>query len=99
MSLVTIIGTIAALCSTISFAPQAWKIIQTRETKDISLGMYLFTVTGFAAWLTYGVMLGQWPLIASNSICLALSAFILTMKLLPQRDKDKVADAIEPAKH
>ena len=52
MSLVTIIGTIAALCSTISFAPQAWKIIQTRETKDISLGMYLFTVTGFAAWLT-----------------------------------------------
>ena len=95
MSLVTIIGAIAALCSTISFAPQAWKIIQTRETKDISLGMYLFTVTGFAAWTTYGVMLGQWPLIAANSICLALSAFILMMKLLPRAKKNKVADAIE----
>ena len=95
MPLVTIIGAIAALCSTISFAPQAWKIIQTRETKDISLGMYLFTVTGFAAWLSYGVMLKQWPLIASNGVCLALSAFILTMKILPQREKDEVADAIE----
>lgn len=95
MSLVTITGTIAALCSTISFAPQAWKIIQTRETKDISTGMYLFTVTAFAAWVTYGALLGQWPLIASNSICFVLSAFILTMKLLPQREKDEVADTIE----
>jgi MtN3 and saliva related transmembrane protein len=99
MSIVTIIGTIAAICSTISFAPQAWQIVKTRETKDISTGMYLFTVTGFAAWVTYGVMLGQWPLIASNSICLALSAFILTMKLLPQREKEEVADALEPGRH
>ena len=95
MSLVAIIGTIAALCSTFSFAPQAWKIIQTRQTKDISTGMYLLTVLGFAAWTTYGVLLVQWPLIAANSICLALSAFILVMKLLPRRDKDAVADRIE----
>ena len=95
MNLISIIGTIAAICSTVSFAPQAWKIIQTRETKDISTGMYLFTVTGFAAWTTYGILLGQWPLIASNAICLVLSGFILTMNLLPQRDKNKVADAIE----
>ncbi len=94
MPLVTVIGTIAALCSTISFAPQAWKIIRTRETKDISTGMYLFTVTGFAAWLGYGAMQRQWPLIASNGICLVLSAFILTMKLLPQRKKNAVAGKI-----
>lgn len=94
MSLIPIIGTLAALCSTVSFAPQAWQIIRTRETKDISTGMYLFTVTGFAAWTAYGVLLAQWPLIAANSICLVLSAFILTMKLLPQRDKDAVADKI-----
>ncbi|HEX2593342.1 MAG TPA: SemiSWEET transporter [Rhizomicrobium sp.] len=99
MSLVTIIGTVAAICSTISFAPQAWKIIQTRETKGISTGMYLFTVAGFAAWVTYGAMQGQWPLIASNSICFLLSAFILLMKLLPQAEKEKVAEALEPGSH
>jgi MtN3 and saliva related transmembrane protein len=95
MSVATIIGAVAALCSTISFAPQAWKIIRTRETKDISLGMYLFTVTGFAAWTAYGIMLGQWPLIAANSICFVLSGFILAMKLLPRSKKNAVADAIE----
>ena len=35
-----------------------------------------------------------WPIIASNGICLILSAFILTMKLLPQREKEKVAEAV-----
>ncbi|MBV9045124.1 MAG: SemiSWEET transporter [Alphaproteobacteria bacterium] len=96
MSPITIIGTIAAICSTVSFAPQAWQVIKTRKTKDISAAMYAFTVTGFLAWTTYGVLLEQWPLIVANSICLALSGFILAMKLLPQRDKNKVADKIAP---
>jgi hypothetical protein len=64
-----IIG-VLAITSTGSFAPQAWKIIKTRETKDISTGS--LTVVGFALWLAYGVMLGQWPLIATNGICLLL---------------------------
>ncbi len=49
--------------------------------------MYAITVTAFALWCAYGVMLGQWPLIASNSICLLLSGFILVMNLLPCRAK------------
>lgn len=96
MQLVTIIGTVAAICSTVSFAPQAWKVIRTRETKDISIGMYLFTVAAFAAWMAYGVMLRQWPLIVSNGLCLALSAFILLMTLLPQAKKNAVAKAVTP---
>ncbi|HWD27267.1 MAG TPA: SemiSWEET transporter [Rhizomicrobium sp.] len=95
MQLVPVIGTIAALCSTVSFAPQAWKIIRTRETKDISTGMYALTVAAFAAWVAYGVLLRQWPLIASNGICFALSAFILAMKLMPARGRRRVADMIE----
>ncbi|MDB5415717.1 MAG: hypothetical protein JWR10_4052, partial [Rubritepida sp.] len=47
-------------------------------------------------WLTYGVMLGQWPLIVTNGICCALAAFILTMKLLPKSKKEAVANAIDP---
>jgi MtN3 and saliva related transmembrane protein len=94
MPFVTIIGTIAAICSTVSFAPQAWQVIRTRKTHDISAGMYLLTVSAFAAWLAYGILLAQWPMIAANGICLALSGFILMMKLLPQRDKNAVADAI-----
>lgn len=96
MSIITIIGSIAAICSTISFAPQAWKIIKSRHTADISLAMYAVTVCGFALWTIYGVLLGEWPLIVTNSICFLLAGFILVMKILPRPQKNKVADALDP---
>jgi len=96
VTLISVLGGFAAIASTVSFVPQAVKIIRSRHTKDISAGMYAITVTAFALWCAYGVLLGQWPLIAANSICLLLSGFILVMKLLPRRDRDKVADAVTP---
>ena len=93
---ITVIGYAAACCSTASFTPQAWKIIKSRETKDISAGMYALTVSGFALWTTFGVLGMQWPLIIANFICLLLSSFILMMKLLPQPKKDAVADKLDP---
>jgi MtN3 and saliva related transmembrane protein len=94
MDLTTVVGALATLASTTSFAPQAWKIILTRDASAISTRMYAITVTGFTLWLTYGILLGQWPLIVTNAICLALSSFILAMKLLPGRKRDFVADTV-----
>ena len=99
MNPTTIVGVVAAFCSMASFVPQAWKIIRTRETGDISAGMFSLTVSAFALWCAYGALLGQWPLIVSNGVCLALAAFILTMTLLPRRKKEAVADAIETPVH
>jgi MtN3 and saliva related transmembrane protein len=90
------IGALATICSVTSFVPQAWKVIRERRTRDLSVGMYAVTVVGFALWTGYGVMVERWPLILSNAICLTLSAFILLMTLLPRREKDKVADALDP---
>jgi MtN3 and saliva related transmembrane protein len=61
MNLVTIIGTAAAILSTISFVPQAVKIIRSRDTSGISARMYLITVAGFVLWTTYGIMQKAWP--------------------------------------
>ncbi len=90
------IGAVASLCSVASFTPQAWKIIKSRHTDDISAGMFVLTVTGFAFWTAYGVLLGKWPIIITNAICFVLAGFILMMKLLPSRKKNKVADALDP---
>lgn len=92
----TVVGTFAAIASTLSFTPQAWKIIKSRRTADISAAMYTLTVFGFGCWIAYGVLLMQWPNIIPNSICLLLAAFILTMKLLPRAKKEKVADLLDP---
>jgi MtN3 and saliva related transmembrane protein len=96
MELIHWIGDLAALCSTTSFAPQAWKIIKSRDTRSISGAMYTITVAGFAFWLVYGVMKREWPIIVTNAICLVMATFILTMKLLPQSKKDEVADTFDP---
>lgn len=97
MEIAAWLGGLAAVASTVSFAPQAWKVIRSRRTKDISAVMYGFTVTGFALWLAYGLAISQWPIIVCNALCLVMSAFILFMKLSPQKVKDEVADTIDPA--
>jgi MtN3 and saliva related transmembrane protein len=99
MTMVVLLGYLAALASMASFVPQAWKIIRSRQTKGISAGMYLLTVSAFGLWLVYGVLLKQWPLVVSNAVCFALSAFILLMTLLPQAPKDKVAATLKGKKH
>ena len=97
MDAATLVGGLATLASATSFLPQAWKVIRTRDTGAISAGMYAVTVVGFTLWLTYGVLLWQWPLILTNGVCLVLSSFILMMALLPRRKRDQVADALDPA--
>lgn len=96
MEIAEIVGWVATACSTASFTPQAWKIIKTRETGDISMRMYLLTVAGFACWTSYGVLLGAWPLVVTNAICLSLSAFILAMTVLPRRKREAVANRLDP---
>jgi MtN3 and saliva related transmembrane protein len=96
MDLATVIGGFAALASTVSFTPQAWKIIRTRDTSALSAGMYAVTVTGFSLWLIYGLLLMQWPIIITNGLCLLLAAFILMMILLPRRKREAVAETLDP---
>ncbi|TAJ72202.1 MAG: hypothetical protein EPO51_08815 [Phenylobacterium sp.] len=75
-----IIGTGAALCSMTSFIPQIAKLRRDRDASSVSLKMYAVTVTGFSLWIAYGLMIGSWPVAASNVVCLALSATILLLK-------------------
>lgn len=90
-----IVGSLAAIASTASFAPQAWKVIWTRDVKGLSGGMYTLTVAAFALWLTYGVLKKDWALMIPNALCLFLSAFILVMILVSQRARNQIAETIE----
>ena len=74
------VGAAAALCSMTSFVPQLIKIWRERDAASVSWRMYAVTVAGFSLWIAYGVLTGSWPVVASNSVCLALSAAILALK-------------------
>lgn len=86
MSIQDIVGTAAAVLTTIAFVPQAWLIWKHRRADGISLGMYSIFTTGVALWLLYGVMLQAWPIVVANAITLVLAAFILLMKLASRRE-------------
>ncbi|NUS39374.1 MAG: SemiSWEET transporter [Lysobacter sp.] len=75
------IGYAAALLTTASFVPQAVRTVQTRDTRGISLWMYLLFTAGIACWLAYGLALGAWPIILANTVTFALALVILLMKL------------------
>lgn len=72
------IGTIAAVLTTSSFLPQAIKVIKTKDTKGISLIMYLMNVTGIFLWFVYGILIHDG---AANGITFVLSSIILICKL------------------
>lgn len=92
----TIIGSIAAALSMASFAPQAWRIVHTRDVSGLSTKAYVLTTLGFAMWATFGVLKQEWPIIVPNSVCFALAAFILLMLLLPRGNRERVAATIDP---
>ena len=75
------VGFAAAVLTTISFIPQAVRTIRTKDTRGISLGMYVMFTVGVAFWLAYGLVLMSWPMILSNIVTLGLSGTILVLKL------------------
>ena len=81
MSAPEILGFIAAFLTTLCWFPQAVKTIRTRETRSLSLVAQSALTVGVVLWLTYGLLIGNAPIILSNAISLVLVATILAMKL------------------
>ena len=81
MELITIIGLIAAACTTFAYIPQAIKTIKTKDTKSLSLLMYWIMTVGIVLWLSYGVLKNDLPIIIANTITLLFSGIILILKI------------------
>ena len=79
--MVELIGYLAALCTTLSFVPQAAKTIKTRDTAGISLWMYVIFTLGVFLWLMYGVAIRNYPVMIANAVTFALAATIFGFKI------------------
>jgi len=75
------IGTIAGILTTLSFVPQVIKVLQTKDTKAISLGMYLMSVIGIFLWMVHGYVIGDMALLIANFVTFCLALVILIAKL------------------
>jgi MtN3 and saliva related transmembrane protein len=81
MKWITLLGIIAAACTTTSFVPQGIKTIRTKDTKGISLLMYSVFTYGVLLWLVYGLVNRDIPVIIANAATISLASVVLVRKI------------------
>lgn len=81
MSITDFLGFTAAFCTTISFLPQAIKVIKTRDTTSLSLAMYIIFTLGLGLWLAYGIVKPDMAIITANVVTLVFAFIILGTKI------------------
>ena len=82
------IGTLAAILTTASFLPQAIKTMKSKNTRDISLLMYVCFVSGVFLWTIFGILIKTRIIVIANAVTLVLSGIILIIKIKNHK-KDK----------
>ena len=80
------IGYAAAAMTTTALIPQLVKVVRTRSSGDISLGMFSVYTLGVASWLTYGLLAHAMPVLIANCVSLVLAGSILICKLRFDRE-------------
>ena len=75
------LGFAAGILTTFAFLPQAYRMIQTRQTRDISLTWVGTMTAGVFLWLCYGILKQSTAIICANAITLILLLIILAVKI------------------
>jgi MtN3 and saliva related transmembrane protein len=81
LSFQSLIGLVAAFCTTASYVPQVRKCWQTKSTGDLSLKMILLLASGIALWIVYGVLRRDLVIIGANALSLLFLSFLLFFKV------------------
>jgi MtN3 and saliva related transmembrane protein len=83
--LITIIGLLAAALTSLSYIPQVKKALPAGSTDDLSSKTLGVLATGLALWIGYGVLKGDYVIIAANAVGLALVATLIRFKIRDAR--------------
>jgi MtN3 and saliva related transmembrane protein len=85
MDFTTLVGLIAAFCTTISYWPQLKKCYQTRSAGDLSFTTFATLAFGIATWVLYGFLRSDPVIVLANAVSLCLLSGILYFKLTERR--------------
>jgi len=75
------VESVAAVCTTLCWLPQAVKIIREKRTEGISLITQSVFTLGVALWAAYGLLLNNRPILYATVWTLVFALAILTLKL------------------
>ena len=86
-TLINIFGYAAAICVLCGYMPQAIYTMRTRNTDGIALPTFLSMGVGSVFFVVQGALIGNWPLIITNTITAVCCAVITVIKLQNDRRK------------
>ncbi|BEU04601.1 sugar transporter SemiSWEET [Agarivorans sp. OAG1] len=89
MTALTVLGLIAASCTTLSFVPQVIHIIKTKNVAGISLTMYSILTTGVGLWMIYGFLIQDLSVFLANIITFILASWVLILTIIQRIKSSK----------
>ena len=72
------IGIMLVVGLIIGLGPQAWAAWRSVEVHGVSVWRWVFSGTSGLLWCTYGVLVGEFPLIATGSVGMACASLALS---------------------
>jgi MtN3 and saliva related transmembrane protein len=76
----TLVGSVAAILTTVCWLPQVVKTTRSREAGDFHWLYLAMLGIGIAAWFLYGILQHDAPIYLANGIMLCLVAVIASVK-------------------
>lgn len=84
---VNVIGTTAAIISSVSLLPQVFNVVSTKNVEGLSLSTILLIMVTTALWIVYHIKMGTYPALVSASFNF-LWATILTYYIITIRNEE-----------
>ena len=88
-TIINIAGYGAALCMIFGYLPQAITTIRTRDTDGIALPTFLMLGLGSVLFVIQGILLGNIPIVITNTRATVSSIIIFVIKMRNDRRRKK----------
>ena len=76
-SILALVATAWGIAMGLSPTLQIRQMLHTRSSRDVSLGYLVVLDVGFLLWLSYGISITNWALIASNTVAFAVGTITI----------------------
>ncbi|AOG60317.1 hypothetical protein SHELI_v1c03620 [Spiroplasma helicoides] len=99
-----VIGWLGFTTSLTMLLPQVIKVMRTRDTKSLSLIMFILTFLNAVLWFAYGLLIAQMQLYIANACALVASLIIIGyilanhIKAKKQKNNQEVDELVSDTK-
>lgn len=85
--MIDILATIVGILMSLGYYPQAYKILKSKSSKDVSIISYLIFAIGTLTWLIYGLIIDSVPIILSFVLGVIGSWLVVILLIIYRKKK------------